>query len=604
MYRDKDSFLNKIPFLYFLLILCFVILVFRLWFLQIHKYNEFKSLAEDNTIRSIPMPSERGQIFSGDNEILVKNSIYFKLSLLGIEVENISEMLDKISEITPLTKEDREYLKKRVAERSLDPILVKDMLDYVTFCRLSEIKADYPGIMLEVQPIREYPFKTLACHVLGYDGPVTEEELKEGKGIYASGDFTGRDGIEKKYDKELRGHKGAAKVRVDVFGGLVDSVGTVYPKPGDTLYLTIDTKLQAATEKALKNAVLDLEAINGEKSGGAALVLNANTGAVLAMASYPIYDPNKFARGISQKDYDSLIQNTANPLLNRPIHGAYPCASTFKLITASAGLQEKLISANQYFYCSGSYDLHGHIFNCFVTTGHGGISFYEVMAYSCDVVFYQMANKFKLEKFLSYISEFGIGKKTGIDLPGENSGILPSPEWKKKNYDEDWYPGDTVNLSIGQGFIEVTPLQVARFTMAVANGGKLYKPYVVRQINSFSGDVVKVTKPINEHTLSISEANLNAVREGMKDAVLYGTAKRAYCDFVSIAGKTGTAENFPTPENPHGRNHTWFTSFAPYNKPEIVVTVLLEKSGGYGGEYSAKVAKRIYEAKYRNTGVK
>ena len=204
------------------------------------------------------MPSERGLIFSGDNEILVKNSIYFKLSLLGIEVENISEMLDKISEIIPLTKEDREYLKKRVAERSLDPILVKDMLDYVTFCRLSEIKADYPGIMLEVQPIREYPFKTLACHVLGYDGPVTEEELKEGKGIYASGDFTGRDGIEKKYDKELRGHKGAAKVRVDVFGGLVDSVGTVYPKPGDTLYLTIDTKLQAATEKALKNAVLGI----------------------------------------------------------------------------------------------------------------------------------------------------------------------------------------------------------------------------------------------------------------------------------------------------------------------------------------------------------
>ncbi len=580
-----------------IIILCFLILTGRLYYLQFIQKAHYNELAYENTIREIPMQAERGQIFSGSNEIMVKNSIYFKISLLSIEVENLQETLSKISGIIPLTPEDKKYIRNKISENSLEPVLVKDRLDYETFCRLAEIKADYPGIMLEVQPIREYPYGITACHVIGYDGPATKEEIESSEKAYSTGDFIGKDGVEKYYDRQLRGRKGAAKVRVNAMGQLVDLADTVYPEPGGTLYLTIDTKIQKAAEKAITDAAEEIERINGEKSGAAAVVLDANTGAVLAMASYPAYDPNKFAKGISQKDYDEIIKNPAKPLLNRPIHGAYPCASTFKIITSAAALQEGIIHEGDYFYCGGSYDVCGHTFNCFARSGHGGISFGESIAYSCDVVFYMIAARFNAKKFISYASAFGIGRKTGIDLPWENPGNLPNEEWKRKNYGEDWYPGDTVNMSIGQGFVEVTPLQTARFTMAAANGGKLYRPYVVRKVESRQG--TKLTTPKIENMVPVDDRHLAAVRRGMREAVLYGTAKRAASPYVSIAGKTGTAENFPTPENPRGLNHTWFTSFAPYDAPEVVVTVLLEKSGGYGGEYSATAARRIYEAIYK-----
>lgn len=579
-----------------MLTVCFMILAGRLWLLQFAELEKYSKLADDNTIREIPMQAERGQIISGDGEILARNAIYFKLSLLSIEIEHSADVIDKISEIIQLTDKDRKRIKDKISENPLDPVPVKDMLDYGTFCRLAEIKSDYPGIMLEAQPVREYPFGESSCHMIGYDGPVTEEEIKLSGKEYSTGDFTGKDGLEKSYDKQLRGKKGAARVRVNAAGHLMDLAGTSYPVPGASIYTTIDTRIQKAAESAIKDAAEEIERINGEKTGAAAVVLNAQTGAVLAMASYPAYDPNKFARGISQKDYDSIIENPANPLLNRPIHGAYPCASTFKIITSAAAMQEGIITENDYFYCGGAYDLQGHIFNCFNKAGHGGISFYEAIAHSCDVVFYRIAVKFPIKKFLKYISAFGIGSRTGIDLPSENRGNLPSEEWKMKTYGEEWYPGDTVNLSIGQGFVEVTPLQTARFTMAAANGGYLYKPYIVKKIYSSEG--LEIRKPVCERKLPIDGRHLSAVREGMRQAVEYGTAKRAASRYVSIAGKTGTAENFPTPENPRGLNHTWFTSFAPYEAPETVVTIILEKSGGYGGEYSAVAARKIYDSIY------
>ncbi len=590
---------EKISVLYFMIIAGFMLLICRLWYLQFYERNEFIKLADDNTIRHIPMPAERGLVFSSDGEILVKNSIYFKASLLSIEVENISDTLDKISTVIPLSVKEIGYIKKKMSEYTLDPVIIKDMLDYGTFCRLAEIKAECPGLLLEVQPVRDYPFGVSACHVLGYDGPVSEEEVNNPDNDYSVGDFNGKDGVEKEYDERLRGKKGSANVRVNAAGRLIDAVGVDFPIPGDSVFLTIDSTLQLAAEKALRETIKELELKNGESSGGAAVVLNAKTGAVLAMASYPVYDPNKFARGISQKDYDDLINNKANPLLNRPIHGAYPCASTFKIITSSAALQEGLAGEHDHYYCKGFYDLQGHVFNCFVTSGHGWISFEEALAYSCDVVYYEIASRFKIEKFLKYIADFGIGSKTGIDLPGENSGHLPSEQWKIKTYGEPWYPGDTVNLSIGQGFVEVTPLQVARFTMAVANGGYLYRPYIVDRIESAFGNEVEKVKPHLERRLSIDERFLAAVRRGMRGAVSYGSGRAADCEYAEVAGKTGTAENFPTPENPKGLNHTWFTSFAPYGDPEIVATVLLEKSGGYGGELSAKIAKKIYDAKFK-----
>ncbi len=587
---------NRIIYLYILAMFAIVILISRMAWIQIVNADKYEELAKENTIRKIPVKANRGDIYSSDGQILVKNSIYFKLSLLSFEIESAPAVLSAINKIVPLSPSRRKTVLSALSQNTMEPVLVKDMLDYDTFCRLSEIRADYNGIYLEVVPVRDYPLATFACHCLGYDGLITEEELKlRNKNEYAPGDNIGKDGLEKFYDKLLRGRKGASRIQVDVRGRMVSSVGTIFPETGDNLVLTIDSRLQKVCEKELKSAVESIEAVNGESSGGAAVVLDINTGEVLAMASFPVYNPNYFSHGITNKQYNEIISNRATPLLNRVIHGAYPCASTFKLITTSAALEEKLAGPNGYFYCPGNFNLDGHIFNCFVTSGHGTISFNDAIAYSCDVVYYMLAVKFDLNRFLMYIHQFGLGNRLGIDLPGENPGLVPSPEWKKKVYKEDWYPGDTVNLSIGQGFVEVTPLQVASFTSAVANGGFLYKPFVVKYVVTADGKILKKVEPVVVHKVPVSAANFEMVRKGMRSAVLYGTAKAANSEKIAIAGKTGTAENFPTPENPFGRNHTWFTSFAPYEKPEIAVTVFLEKSGGFGGERTSVVARKIYE---------
>lgn len=584
----------RLKYFYIFIIVAFLILFSRMLYLQIIVAPHFRALAKENTIRKIPIRAERGEIYSTDGVILAKNSIYFKLSLLSFEIENLDETLKKLKTIISLTPQEEERVRFGVAQNMMEPVLVKDMLNYETFCRLAEIKADYKGIYLEVQPIRDYPLKNVGAHILGYDGFVTESELKSQKGL-ATGDIIGKDGLEQYYDKEIRGKKGAARIQVDVRGRMITSVGTDFPTVGDNLLLTIDSRLQRFCNKELATAIHEIEAVNGEPSGGAVVVMNVNSGAILAMASYPDYDPNLFSQGISSKDYNKIILNPATPLLNRVIQGAYPCASTFKLITSAAALQEGLITGRESLYCSGKYDLDGHIFNCFVTTGHGTISFKEAIAYSCDVVFYMLATKFNLNKFLQYIADFGLGKQLGIDLPGESSGLLPTPEWKQKTYDEDWFPGDTVNLSIGQGFVEVTPLQVVSFTAATANGGTLYKPYVVQKLFSNSGRELKDRTPQIIRKIPVEPKYFQLIREGMHGAVEYGTAKAAYNNKISIAGKTGTAENFPTQYNPYGRNHTWFTGFAPYEHPEIAVTVFLEKSGGFGGQKSCLTGRHIFE---------
>lgn len=579
--------------------LAFLLLIWRIADMQIVHHSYYAERARENTLRDIPLSAERGRVFSSEGTVMVDNAIYFKLSLFSLENNDVAAILKKIGEIVPLSSKERSFVMNKAGEYSLDPIPVKDMLDYETFCKLAEIQEDCPGMRLEVQTIRKYPMKDFACHILGYDGLITEEELKLlDRLFYAPGDTVGKDGLEKQYDAVLRGRKGASKVEVDVSGRMARVVDTIFSRQGHSLELTVVPSVQMAAEQALREAITSIEARNGEKSGGAVVVMSS-TGAVLAMASYPGYDPNLFARGISQKEYSSIIGNSATPLMNRAVHGAYPCASTFKLVTASAALQEGLAGADEHFYCPGFYDLGGHIFNCFVTSGHGDVSFRDSIAYSCDVVYYMLARKFKLESFLKYIASYGVGSKTGVDLPGETPGLLPDPFWKREAVKEEWYPGDTVNLSIGQGFIEVTPLQVARFTMAVANGGTLYRPYLVNRIITFDGKEVSCTKPEAERKVPIEDRHLQVVREGMRDAVLYGTAGAVDVSYVEVAGKTGTAENFPTPENPYGRNHTWFTSFAPYGRPEVIVTVFLEKSGGFGGELSTKVAGKVYEKMYK-----
>ncbi|MDQ7822437.1 MAG: penicillin-binding protein 2 [Candidatus Eremiobacteraeota bacterium] len=590
---DRKKFL----FLRLFVVAGLLIILARLIYMQVHKGALYDQRAEENMVRSIPIPADRGTILDRKGAILAQNSMHFNVTLLCFELQNPSAVLQKISEKISLSKDEIREILKKVQITPLEPIMVKEAVNYRTFSRLAEIQGDCPGLSMEMKPLRNYPGKLLAGHIIGHIGEISTGELEELEPMgYQIGDTIGKDGLEKQYDRTLRGIKGARRVLVNVEGRMVRTVGEIVPVTGSSLVLTLDRDLQKVSEKALSDAVLAVQRKNGEPSGGAVVVLSATTGEVLSMASFPGYDPNLFARGLTQKEYSLLMEDRSCPLLNRPVHSAYPCASTYKMITGSAALEEGLATAHSGFSCRGSYDVSGSIFNCFVRSGHGSIGFVDAIAHSCDVVFYMLADRMKIEKFLAYSREFGIGSLTGVDLPGENPGLLPSPEWKKRVFHEEWYAGDTINLSIGQGYVGVTPLQIAVVTAAVANGGTIFRPYLVKRIITSGGKLEKEESPSAVRKVPVSQAHLAVIREGMRGAVRYGTATSANSPVVEISGKTGTAENFPTQDNPRGRNHVWFTSFAPYGKPEIVVTVFIEKSGGFGGEWCGPVARKIMEA--------
>jgi penicillin-binding protein 2 len=596
--NDEKIVGKRILLLRIIVILGCIAIIGRLYYMQVCRGDLYKKKSEDNMIRFLPIPADRGVILDRHGNIIAKNNPRFTIALLSYQLTNPGSAIMKVAEVLSLTNSEKRKILEKIQANPFEPIKIRESIDYATLSRLAEIQGDYPGVYIEAQPQREYPFKQLACHIIGYTGEINLEELEENSGAgYQIGDFIGKDGLEKQFDRYLRGKSGARQVLLNVEGKMVKFVGEDPPRTGSVIELSIDRDLQQVSEDALKTSLAHVEAKNREPSGGAVVVLTTQ-GEVLSMASLPNYDLNLFSKGISYKDYSQLINNRCFPLLNRVVHCAYPCASTYKMITGSAALHEGLVKRGSRFHCSGVYDVDGTPFNCFVRRGHGDVDFIEAIAQSCDVVFYKLAHAMDLEKFLGYSREFGIGSPAGIDLPGENSGLLPTPEWKKKAFKEDWYAGDTINLSIGQGYLGVTPLQVAIVTSAVANGGRIFRPHVVRRIVSSEGVVEKNFGPELIKSISIPDSDLAIIREGMRGAVTHGTATSANSALIEIAGKTGTAENFPTADNPHGRNHTWFTCFAPYQNPEIVVTVFIEKSGGFGGQWCSHVARRVIEAYY------
>ena len=393
-----------------------------------------------------------------------------------------------------------------------------------------------------------------------------------------------KDGIELYYNSYLRGKQGIREMIVNAEGKVIKIIGETVPISGNNIYLTIDTDLQNICEDALE---IMLKKLAGEKEipkGGAIVVISPKNGEILAMCSKPDFNPNLFSTGISQKDYEELMKNPWHPMFNRCISGLYPPASTFKMITGTAALEEKLASSWTTFNCKGFIKVEDKIFNCDNRSGHGKLDFIHSISESCDVVFYELGMKLGLDKIRHYAKEFNLGIPTGIDLPGESEGLLPSREWKKEVIKEDWYVGDTVNLSIGQGFMLATPLQMAVATSIIANGGTFYPPHLVSKIVSETGEVIYDYEPEKTRELDVINTNIEAIQKGMRLAVTEGTAKAADLPGMKIAGKTGTAENVPTPENPKGDNHGWFVSFAPADNPEIVVVVFLEQAGGYASK--------------------
>ncbi|MFP4496940.1 MAG: penicillin-binding protein 2 [Vulcanimicrobiota bacterium] len=592
---NKDITNRRLTILLIVVFVCCLLLIGRLFQLQLLKGEQYTKSANTNVIKTTFLPGPRGEIRDRYGKILAFDVPRLNICMVISEIKDENEFARTLG---PLIGYSPEIIKRKIEKNRQDiygKIIIKPRVDTETMMKVAEQQGDLPGLYLDVQPVREYPFGDTASHVIGYVSEITKEELdankKEG---YLARDFIGKDGIEKYYDGILRGRHGAKEELTDVSGHVIKEIGETKPSPGKNIYLSLDIELQKKVEEILKWNVNSLSAISGQKLAASAIVMDIKTGEILAMASIPQFDPNKFLKGMTEKEYQTLINRKDYPLLNRNIAGTYPLASTFKMVTGIAALQEGLCTRYSPFNCNGYYEVGSRKFYCFVRTGHGKIDFNEAISESCDVVFYELGEKMGIEKLLEYSRNFGLGQKTRIDLPSESPGLLPDNYWKIKNFNEPWYTGDTVNLSIGQGFLGATPLQLAVITATVANDGRMMQPHLLIKTENSEKKQVETIKPTVVRELNVDKKHFDAIKDGMRSAVKTGTAK-LLDSRISSAGKTGTAENFPNPENPYGRNHTWFAGFAPSHDPEIAIVVFFEKSGGYGGKKAVPMAREILD---------
>jgi penicillin-binding protein 2 len=586
----------------------FIVLVWRLADTQLRNGAYYEYLANLNQLRTIPVTAPRGLLYDRNGIVIARNRPSFVVQVVPMQLHDPNAEMRELSTILAVAEPvlwQRLLHQNGVTYKTFDdlaaaiplgPVTIAEDLTTATVGRFSERADELPGMSVELVPVRDYPYGTLASHAIGYVGQISQSQYErlKSKG-YSPNDTIGEDGLEMTYDALLRGKPGGRQIKVNSAGQAVASVGDFAAVPGDDLDLTLDWPLQRAAESAMATQIKVVASEIGHRIGGSAIVEDPNTGAILALVSQPNFDPADFAAGISGKKYEGYLTDPLLPLFNRAISGAYPTGSTFKMITSSAALQSGVLDEDSTRFCAGSYDLNGFIFNDDAPGGHGTLTVRPAIARSCDVFFFQVGNELGIARLDKYAAAYGIGKKTGIDIPGETSGTLPTPAWKKKVVKDDWYSGDTVNMSIGQGFLEASPIQLLRVVSAVANGGELYTPYLVADARDPHGRIVKRFGPRPQGDVGVSAQNLAIVREGMLGAIEdpYGTAHNVDIPGFHYAGKTGTAENFPTIDNPQGRNHAWFVCFAPYDHPKIAVVVFMDQSGGFGAVNAAPVAQAI-----------
>ncbi|RGS71810.1 penicillin-binding protein 2 [Mitsuokella sp. AF21-1AC] len=582
---DKDDFNSRLRTLMIVSVLVIAVLIGRAAYLQIYQGEYYAGLADGNRIRIVPAMAPRGTFYDRNGELLVTNRPGFSVSLLPLTAPISDDVIERLSSLLKVPAED---IKKKIAGHSgFDPIRIKTDVTPDIVSIIEEQKSSYPGVVIEVTPIRDYILKQEGAHTFGYVSEINDTELEKMKDQgYKSGDIIGKFGLEKVYDKELRGENGGQQVEVDVSGKPVQILGRKEPVPGDDLELTIDIKLQQAAEKAVDDQLTQIGA-----HAAAAVVMNPQTGEILAMVSRPAFDPNLFAHGISSKDWNQLNNNPYHPMDNKTITGEYPPGSTFKIVTGTAALTEGVVTPDEQIFDSG----HHWIIPKGNADGEalGWLNFRTALAHSDNVYFYEMGNRLGIDRLEKYARMFGLGQKTGIDLPYEATGLVANRRYKEKNFDDgEWYLSETFDAAIGQGFNLVTPLQAAMVMGEIAADGKRYKPHVVNRILAPDGSVVKEFQPELLSQLDVPEEDIKLVQDGLHDVTKYGTAASSFRGFtVDIAGKTGTAENS------QGRDHGWFVAYGPFDNPNIVVAVIVE-NGGYGSQSAVPIGRKILEAAF------
>jgi penicillin-binding protein 2 len=581
IYEDLSPIQHKAQITFVGVGILFLFLLFFFWKIQILDHKKYWRQSEANRIREIILPPQRGLIKDRNGIILATNIASFQISIIRENCKDIEESYKKIAQLLGLELPVlRERIEKYKFLPLFQPIMIMDNLGVDEVSRVKARQAEFPELFIQSEPKRSYPYETMAAHVLGYLQEVSQEEIRQSIPKRRPGDLVGRTGIEREYEHLLVGKEGRVLEIADSIGRRMGEISREESVPGQNITLTLDSTLQRRAEELL------------EGREGAVVVLDPRTGEILALASFPTFDPNKFISRFSPEEWENLHQDPEFPLENRAIRGLYAPGSIFKLAMALGALDSRVVSEWKTYYCTGSLRIYGYPRSCWFKGGHGSMNLTNAIKNSCNIYFYQVGKLMGIEEIARYARMLGLGTLTGVDLPGEKEGLVPDPEWKRRVRNEPWYPGETISVSIGQGPIQVTPLQIAAYTSLIANRGKRIKPFLLQgnQSDATNGEKVDIQESLFEKVIT-----------GMwKSANEGGTGRAANVQGFDVCGKTGstqvvstaTAEKLGTDEK-IVKTHSWFTGFAPLDNPEIVVTVLVEY-GGMGGTTAAPLAGEIF----------
>ncbi len=600
-HNELHNFKLRLMALSILVFIGFSILALRFHFLQVTNYNHYHALAENNRISIAPIAPNRGLITDRNGVVLAQNFFVYTLEVTPLKVKNLDHTISEIAKLVEVSKLDLKRFKKLKAKaHDFETIPLRTHLNDVEAAKFAANRFRFPGVEIKSRLFRHYPNKKLASHIIGYIGRINDKDLirlKENDVLsnYKGSNHIGKRGIEYSYEKELHGTTGFQQVEINADGKTVRTLSSTPPISGNNLQLSVDIKLQEIAEKAF-----------GERRG-ALVAIEPNTGEVLALVSMPTFDPNLFIGGIDTKNWRLLNDSLDKPLINRPLRGVYPPGSTFKPFVALAGLEAGKrhppfsISDPGYFKLPNST----HRFRDWKLSGHGRVDIQKAITVSCDTFFYGLAVELGIEKLSNFVRHFGFGEKSGIDIKGESTGLLPTKAWKKRRFNQPWYMGETVIVGIGQGYTLVTPMQLAHATAVLANNGIAMRPHLVSAISNVKTGKTNRIKPIVADKLTINDKNLQLVKQGMMNVTLPGgTAARIGANAgYSIAAKTGTAQVIGVKQNERyieknvsdrHRDHALFIAYAPAENPTIALAAIVE-NGGHGGSAAGPIARKVMD---------
>lgn len=599
--QELERFQRRLAVAGGLVLLAFFLLFARFFWLQVIQHEHYRTRAEDNRIALVPIVPNRGLIVDRNGTVLARNYSAYTLEIMPSKVADLEAVIDELAGIVDIQPKDRKRFRKLLEEsRNFESLPIRTRLSDEEVARFVAQRFRFPGVDVKARLFRQYPNGDLASHALGYIGRVNDRDLasiekNEAEDNYRGTEHFGKTGLEQKYEFELHGQTGFEQVEVDAGGRAVRVLERTPPVPGSNLVLTLDAKLQQVVEKAFG------------KRRGALVAIEPSTGGILALVSMPGYDPNLFVDGINLQDWEALNTSEDKPMVNRALNGAYPPGSTFKPFMALAALETGKRTPQQSIADPGFFTFGGHTFRDDKKGGHGIVDMYKSIVHSCDTYYYVLANDMGIDAIANFMRQLGFGSPTGIDIEGESKGVLPSQAWKKERFrkpeQQKWYAGETISIGIGQGYNAYTPIQLAQATAAIASGGVLFRPHLVKYVENINTGERTLVEPQPLRTLPFKPANIEVIKRAMVGVNTEGTGARAFAGAEYVAGgKTGTAQVYSLKGGKYEaskvqerlRDHALFIAFAPAEQPTIALAVLVE-NGGFGAQTAAPIARQVLD---------